>query len=348
MCLVMLASGLLWHERAVLIVPTLLGVAIVLADDRRGWRRVPGALRRWWPLWLGCAAVLGSFLVGARRAHHGRGRRHRGQGGAADLVELRRRERRARSAGRSVGGRAPRRCGAALGVGHGGGLRLAVALVRAARPPGWAVGPVGRGRPGRVRPGGPRAGARRSRRLRPDHRPRPALLLRRRARGGRGGGARAAWRAAPLRARRRRRTVAGAAPARGRWPCGGVPRRRLVRPRPCWSRTSRTPRTGQYVTNVRAGLAADPNAVLVDALAPADVVLPLVGDDSRLSRILAPLPESPAFDQPSPRLRVVDEQGRLQAGRAPRRHPERGGPDPGLRLRGAWRHDRDRSARRGS
>jgi hypothetical protein len=41
------------------------------------------------------------------------------------------------------------------------------------------------------------------------------------------------------------------------------------------------------------------------------VVLPLFGEDSALSRILAPLPESPAFDQPSARLKVADDGGRL-------------------------------------
>jgi hypothetical protein len=66
-----------------------------------------------------------------------------------------------------------------------------------------------------------------------------------------------------------------------------------------------------FVTNIRAGLAADPNRVIFDELAPADVVLPLVGEDSLLSRILAPLPESPAFDQPSSRLRVVASDGQL-------------------------------------
>ena len=81
----------------------------------------------------------------------------------------------------------------------------------------------------------------------------------------------------------------------------------------------------EYVTDLRAGLAADPNVVLGDALAPADVVLPLVGDDSRLSRVFAPLAESPAFD-PRRRgsawpMRRADSGGwcssaRFRAGRA--------------------------------
>ena len=66
-----------------------------------------------------------------------------------------------------------------------------------------------------------------------------------------------------------------------------------------------------YVDNFRADLAKDPNQVVVDGLVPADIVLPLVGDDSLLSRVFAPLPEQPVFDEPSPRMRMVDAEGHL-------------------------------------
>lgn len=66
-----------------------------------------------------------------------------------------------------------------------------------------------------------------------------------------------------------------------------------------------------FVGRLRAELAADPTQVMVDRLAPTDVVLPLVGEGSLLSRILAPLPEHPAFDEPSTRLRRVTDDGAL-------------------------------------
>ena len=36
--------ALLWHERAVLIAPLVFGVAVALADEARGWRRLTAAL----------------------------------------------------------------------------------------------------------------------------------------------------------------------------------------------------------------------------------------------------------------------------------------------------------------
>ncbi len=47
-CVAVTALALTWHERAVLIPPTLFGVALVLSDAR-GWRRITSALRRFWP-----------------------------------------------------------------------------------------------------------------------------------------------------------------------------------------------------------------------------------------------------------------------------------------------------------
>ncbi|GAB3265194.1 hypothetical protein [Nocardioides dilutus] len=84
-----------------------------------------------------------------------------------------------------------------------------------------------------------------------------------------------------------------------------------------------------YLTQLRADLAADPNSVIVDELAPPELVLPLFGDESALSRILAPLPESPAFDQPSARLKVVDSGGRLHLVDLFGAIPADNGPVPG-------------------
>ena len=67
----------------------------------------------------------------------------------------------------------------------------------------------------------------------------------------------------------------------------------------------------EFVTNLRDDLAADPTQVILDGAAPAELVLPLVGEDNRYSVIFGPLPERPAFDEPSYRLRVVGEDGHL-------------------------------------
>lgn len=64
-----------------------------------------------------------------------------------------------------------------------------------------------------------------------------------------------------------------------------------------------------YVENVRSALRADPSLVLVDELVPPDILLPLYGDDSRISRVLSRIPEQPRFDLPSEKLRTLDEQG---------------------------------------
>ena len=58
------AFGLLWHERAVLIAPVLYGVAVALADEATGWRRLWAALRRFRWLWVAQVLLLAGFLVG--------------------------------------------------------------------------------------------------------------------------------------------------------------------------------------------------------------------------------------------------------------------------------------------
>lgn len=71
------------------------------------------------------------------------------------------------------------------------------------------------------------------------------------------------------------------------------------------------PATRSYVAAFRAGVAADPGAVVLDALVPPRVVLPLSGRYALLSHVFAPLPDRPAFDQTSTDLRVVGADGQL-------------------------------------
>ncbi|WP_141002867.1 hypothetical protein [Nocardioides humi] len=82
-----------------------------------------------------------------------------------------------------------------------------------------------------------------------------------------------------------------------------------------------------FVTTLRADFAANPTVVLFDRLAPSDVVLPLVGADSQLSRILAPLPEHLRFDEPSARLRQVADDGSLHPVELAGAVPAEEGPD---------------------
>ena len=68
------------------------------------------------------------------------------------------------------------------------------------------------------------------------------------------------------------------------------PRRSVRR---CSCRTSRTPTTATSSTNLRDDLAADPTQVIVDDLAPEELLLPLVGDDSRYSASSGRCPSCP-------------------------------------------------------
>lgn len=82
-----------------------------------------------------------------------------------------------------------------------------------------------------------------------------------------------------------------------------------------------------YLTNLRADLAFDPDQVLLDEPVPPEIVLPLVEEDARLSRVLAPLPEKPVFNQPTPRLRRVSEDGHLTTVELDRPVSAASGPD---------------------
>jgi hypothetical protein len=67
-----------------------------------------------------------------------------------------------------------------------------------------------------------------------------------------------------------------------------------------------------YLETLHAELATDREQVVYDDLVPPDILLPLVGEDSLLSRVLAPDPERPLFDATTTKLRVVDEDGSLE------------------------------------
>ncbi|CAN5621915.1 hypothetical protein BH11ACT8_BH11ACT8_26520 [soil metagenome] len=324
--LLAVVMGLAWHERAVLIVPTLLAVAVVLADDASGWRRLPATLRRYWPLWTALAVLLAGYLVGHAQLTSV-------TGGGSTLGE-------SLSIswafvgenvlpGVASGPWAADLNGGAvqphlwvtvlslvltLAVGGlllwrgGPSRRWALAFFVAYLVADLALVLAGRGGFGRVIGLDPRYSS--------DVIHAAVLAVALALRGSpRGFGFRLP---AGLSWRRARTAVlaTGAAAYLVGALCGSAV---LV---PHFQNTE--DRT--YLTTLRADLAADPNQVLVDALAPADIVLPLVGEDSLLSAILAPLPESPAFDEPSPRMRVVGPDGHLDTVELAGSIPMRPGP----------------------
>lgn len=81
-----------------------------------------------------------------------------------------------------------------------------------------------------------------------------------------------------------------------------------------------------FVTNLRASLAADGSQVVYDELVPPGILLPLLGEEALFSRVFAPLPEMPAVDEPSSRLRVVGPRGRLLEARLADAVPALPGP----------------------
>lgn len=66
-----------------------------------------------------------------------------------------------------------------------------------------------------------------------------------------------------------------------------------------------------YVEAVRAGLRANPQAVLLDGGVPDGVISAWYGDRATVSTVLSPAPEKPVFDLPSHTLRAVREDGTL-------------------------------------
>lgn len=311
--------GLLWHERAVLIPPLVFGVAVALADEARGWRRLTAALVRFRWLWGALAVLLAGFLVA-----HGLLTDVEGGGGSASRM--------AAISWSFLGENVVPGVAGGPWTGHleGGAVVPAtwvtvVSIVLTVAATGWLF-----------RRGGP---ARRwalavlAAYVAADL----ALVLSGRAGFGSVIGLdpryssdvvhaavvclALAWRGAQTPPRVPRRLAAGAlVAAYGVAAAFGTAL--LV---PHFQNTE----DRALVTTVRTELAADPTQVLVDDLAPADVVLPLVGEDSLYSRILAPLPEMPAFDDPSPRLRLVADDGRLVAPELDDSVPARPGREDG-------------------
>ncbi|WP_182375961.1 hypothetical protein [Nocardioides sp. WS12] len=302
--------GLLWHERAVLIVPVLFGVAVCLCDESIGWRRLRAATIRYRWLWAWLVLLLAGFLV----AH-----------GLLTDVEG------GESTFREQAGVTWSFLGKNVVPGFFGGPWAGELEGGAVRPATWVVVMsaglalvvaallVLRGGPARrwalvVLSGyvvadlalliSGRAGFGAIIGLDPRYSSDvihaavlcAALALR-------GGPDWLALRWAAQSTRRQTIAVTALIGAYGVAACLGTAL--LV---PHFQNTE----DRSFVANLRADLAADPTQVIFDDLAPADVVLPLVGDDSRLSRVFGQLPEHPAFDEPSARMRVVGEDGHLK------------------------------------
>jgi len=312
------AVALLWHERAVLILPLVFGVAVALADEASGWRRLTAALRSYRWLWLAMVGAVAAFLV-----VHGLLTDVEGGGGTArqqvdvswSFV--------GRSvvpglvggpwAGETVGGAvvpatwvtvvsgALVLAGAVLLLWRGGparrwGLAVLVGYVAA----DLALLLAGRSGFGQIIGLDPRYSS--------DALQAAVVCVALCLRGA------PAW-PAPATKRGKALVVGGLLASYG--VASAVGTALLV---PHFQNTA----DRAFVTTLRDELAADPTQVIVDGPAPEELVLPLVGADNRYSVIFAPLPELPAFDQPSARLRVVAPDGSL-------RPVELAGSVPGVR-----------------
>ncbi len=321
--------GLAWHERAVLIPPVLLAVAVALADDASGWRRIPATLRRYWQLWVAMVLLLAGYLVGhsALTSVEGGGSSLReslsiswafvgenvlpGVASGPWAAELR--------GGAVVPDTWVTVVSVLLSIAvvglvlwrGGPSRRWALAFFVAYVATDLALVLVGRGGFGRLIGLDPRYSS--------DVIHAAVLALALALRGSpahfgvqlpRGIG----W-------QRARTVVLGVASAA--YLTGAAFGSAVLVPH------FQNTEDRVWMTNLRADLAADPNQVIIDGLAPADIVLPLVGADSLLSAILAPLPEAPLFDEPSPRMRIVAADGHLRTVVLDGSIPMRPGPTPG-------------------
>lgn len=68
-----------------------------------------------------------------------------------------------------------------------------------------------------------------------------------------------------------------------------------------------------YTAALRAGLQAEPRAVLLDGPVPERIMSSVLGHDARISTVARLIPEAPVFDLPSEALRAVDQEGRVRA-----------------------------------
>ncbi|GAA3520858.1 hypothetical protein [Nocardioides daeguensis] len=331
------AVGLAWHERAVLIPPVLYGVAVALADEAVGWRRLWAALTRFRWLWFAQTLLLGAFLVGHALLTDVVG----GESTWRQRVEVS-----WSFLGRNV---VPGLFGGPwTGELDGGAVRPdvwvvvlssvlalagAVLLLRRGGPARrWGLAFVlgyvaadlalllsGRAGFGSVIGLDPRYSS--------DTVHAAVLGVALCLRGSR------PWLGLleSASARVRGVVVAGTVLLYGAASAAGTAL--LV---PHFQNTE----DKAFVTTLRAQFAANPTVVLFDRLAPRDVVLPLVGADSQLSRILAPLPEDLRFDEASARLRMVADDGSLRPVELAGVVPAEEGPD------GECGYEVDRSSRR--
>ncbi|TQK70734.1 hypothetical protein [Nocardioides sp. SLBN-35] len=320
------AVGLLWHERAVLIPPVLYGVAVALADEATGWRRLRAALTRFRWLWAGQVLLLGGFLV----AH---GMLTDVEGGESTWKQ--RLEVTWSFLGRNI---VPGLFGGPwTGELDGGAVRPAVwvVVVSLVLALAGAVLLLVRGGPAR-RWGLAFLVAYVAADL--------ALLLSGRAGFGSIIGLDPRYSSDTVHAA----VLCVALCLRGSRPWLGLLETATARVRGGVVATTvllygaasaagtallvphfQNTEDKAFVTTLRSQFAADPTAVLFDRLAPTDVVLPLVGADSQLSRILAPLPEHLRFDEASAHLRMVADDGSLRPVGLAGIIPAEDGPDDG-------------------
>lgn len=320
------AVGLLWHERAVLVAPVLYGVAVALADEATGWRRLWAALRRFRWLWLAQVLLVTGFLVG-------HGLLTDVEGGESTWRQ--RLEVTGSFLGRNV---VPGILGGPwAGELDGGAVRPALWVVIASGLLALAGAVLVLRRGGPARRWGlallvgyvaadlllllsGRAGFGSIIGLDPRYSSDTihaavlclALSLR---------GAPPWLGLRPLAAASARVRAAVVAGLVGAYAVASTAGTALLVPH------FQNTEDKAFVTTLRADFAADPTVVLFDRLAPADVVLPLVGRDSLLSRILAPLPEHLRFDEPSARLRLVADDGTLRPVELAGAIPAEPGPD---------------------
>ncbi|WP_183100773.1 hypothetical protein [Nocardioides pelophilus] len=300
------AVALLWHERAVLIAPLLFGVAVALADEASGWRRLTAALSRFRWLWVGIVAAVVGFLVG-----HGMLTDVEGGGGTArQQLEVS-----WSFVGRSVvpglvgGPWSGKTLGGAVVPATWVTVVSVVLVVAVGALLLWRGGPArrwslavlagyvaadlglllaGRSGFGQIIGLDPRYSS--------DTLHAAVVCIALCLRGA------PAW-PRPATRRVRRLVVAGLLAAYGVASAFGTA---LLVPH-FQNREDR-----DFVTTLRDDLDADPTQVIFDGTAPEELVLPLVGSDNRYSVIFGPLPELPVFDEPSPRLRVVAPDGDLR------------------------------------
>lgn len=310
-CVLAALGGLLWHERAVLIAPVVLGVAVAMADDARGWRRLPRALRRDAWLWLTLTALLAGYLMAHSRLAEV-------EGGSSSVREsisiawayVAENVLPGLLAGPWAGGvdggavvPAPWVPWVALAL----TLAAVVMLLRMGGPGAWwalalFVGYVaadlvlvlaGRGGFGRLIGLDPRYSS--------DVIHVAVLSVALALRGHRaaarlGLGRGVEW------ADRRMAIVLGATST---YLVGSVLGTAVLVPH------FQNNDDREWLTNLRADLAADGDQVVFDELVPPEILLPLLGREALASEVLGPLPERPFFDRPSARLRRLTDSGSL-------------------------------------